>query len=246
MGRYIYLQSMLDHLPDVRIGGRGDRESLTVYEPDGDTGEIRRRRYSRMSPQWSELYEVAKRRAHYKKQLECLLAFWKEDRGGCLAEVASEYLIVSKKHYFNSSKWDEYVSNDNDFPNDSPVYYKDFVMRSQFEVDVAKVLDSLGLDYKYEISLRTGSGEMISPDMAVDFPEYDECGFVEALGGLSSLKYTSHNTWKLKEYINMGLYPNREIALIVSDKGSVTSRDMIVSMLAVMLNSIAEEHVMKR
>ena len=245
VGRYIYLQQMLDRLPDVRFGGRGDSEVLTVYEPDEKTGTIKRRRYSRLSPQWPELYELAKKRRHYKDQLDRLLAFWKEDRGGCLPKIASGYHIVGKTHRFNSSFWNTLKSNDSDAPNNYPVYYKDFIMRSQFEIDVAKLLDCLGLDYKYEVSLWTASDKVIYPDMAVDFPEYDECGFVEALGGLSNIKYASHNMWKLKEYINLGLYPNREIALVTSDKDSATSREMIICMLGVMLTSIAEEHVME-
>lgn len=245
VGRYLYLRRLLDHLPDVRIGGRGKTAALTVYEPDKEDGSIKRRRYSRSSPGWDELYEIAKKRAHVQEQMDRLLAFWEKDRGGCLPEIASGYTIVSKKHRYDSKFWAGLKSNDSTLKNDYPVYYKDYVMRSEFEVEVAKVLDSLGLDYKYEIRLYTADGEVIFPDMAVDLSEYDECGFVEAMGGLSNMKYVSHNIWKLREYINLGLYPNQEVAMITSDKRSPISQEMIISMLAVMLNYIAEQHVMK-
>lgn len=245
VGRYIYLKRILEHLPDVRICGRGKKTVLTIYEPDKETGSIKRHRFSPSSPRWDDLYGIAKKRARVQEQLDLLLAFWNEDRGGDLDQIASGYLIVSKRHRYDSAFWSTLKSNDSTMQNDYPVYYKDYAMRSEFEVEVAKILDSLGLDYKYEISLLTANGDVIYPDMAVDLSEYDECGFVEAMGGLSNMKYVSHNIWKLREYINLGLYPNQEVAMITSDKKSPISREMIISMLSVMLNYIAEQHVMK-
>lgn len=245
-GRYIYLSQQLADLPKIRFGGRGHDNAITVYMQDSDTGKTVRRRINQASPQWGKYYDAALRREALKDQLNKLLINWREDHKGSLPKIASDYKIIRRQNNrYDSSLWSEFRNNDCDVPNDYPEYYKDFVMRSQLEVEVAKVLDSLGLEYKYEVSLMLGGGETINPDMSVNFPEYDRCGFVEALGGLDNMKYVSHNAWKLKLYINAGLYPNRDVALISADRKYFPDRELIRRAIGVMLSAIAAQYVMR-
>ncbi len=247
VGRYIYLSELLSTIPDVRFGGRGSRESISVYTVNNKTGQRDRLRITNTSPKWDHYYELAVRRERVKEQLNLLLSSWSEDYKGSLAKISSEYIIIPNDvNRYDCDCWNLFKSNDCDVQNKYPVRYKDFVMRSYFEVEVAKVLDSLGIDYKYEVRLPIGGGDEISPDMAVNLPEYNRCGFVEALGGLDSLKYVSHNTWKLKGYINCGLYPNRDVALVSADSKVVPTRDMIKRMIGTMLSYIASQYVMKK
>lgn len=246
VGRYIYLNRVIAELPDARLGSKTNSEVMSVYLTDSETGRRTRRRISRASPLWDKYYEYALVRERLESQLRNLLTSWSEDYPGALSREASNYKIISSgKNYYDSTMWEAFKSNDCDVPNDYPIMHKSFIMRSQFEVEVAKVLDSLGLDYKYEVKLLIGGGEELYPDMSVNLPEYNRCGFVEALGGLDSLKYTSHNTWKLKSYINSGLYPNRDVALISADKRYFPDRDLIKRSVGVMLSSIASQYVVR-
>ena len=246
IGRYIYLTGMIAGLPDVRPGNKCGSEILSLYLSDQNTGRRIRRRISRASSLWDQYYEYALKRERLESQLKNLLTSWSEDYSGALSKEASKYKIIPpKKSYYNSAMWESFKSNDCDVPNDFPVFYKSFVMRSQFEVEVAKVLDSLGIDYKYEVRLPIGGGDEMNPDMSVNLPEYNRCGFVEALGGLDNMKYTSHNTWKLKNYINIGLYPNRDVALISADKRYFPDRELIKRSIGLMLSSIAAQYVVR-
>ena len=246
IGRYIYLQKSLSNLADVHLGGRGDELTVTIYECDAITGKIRRRRISDKNPEWQRFYKIGLLRDELTEQLKLIMAGWKNDYRGSLRDASSHYaLIPNTESIYDSSLWNSLRSNDCDQPNDYPIQYKNFIMRSFFEVEVARVLDTIGIDYKYEVKLSIGGGKFMYPDMAVNFPEYNRCGFVEAMGGFDSLKYTTKNTLKLKDYINSGLYPNRDIAIISADRYNRPDPEIIRRTIGTMLSSIAAQYVIR-
>lgn len=248
IGRYIYLTKRLSELPYVVFGRRGETTTITIYTVNPKTGKKEsRQRIGKTNKDWDRYYKIAKEREIINNQLDCIKTNWADDYTGSLAKASSEYMIINQAASpFDSALWNRFVSNSSTQPNPYPVYYKNFIMRSQFEVEVAKVLDSLGLAYKYEVEMFVGGGKAVYPDMVVNLPEYNRCGFIEALGGLDNLKYVSHNTYKLKEYINGGLYPNRDIALISADRISFPTKEMIKRSIGMMLSSIASQYVMKK
>ena len=248
VGRFLYLTGRLTELEDARFGGRGDTPAISIYAENPKTGKKEsRQRISEKHELWSYYYKIAEEREIINKKLDLLKAAWAEDYGGLLDRTASGYKIIPNfDNPFDSSLWEAFRSNDCSTPNPYPVHYKDYIMRSQFEVDVAKVLDSLGVDYKYEVGMIVGGGKRLYPDMAVNFPEYNRCGFVEAMGGLDNMKYASHNTFKLRDYINAGLYPNRDIAIVSADRGYFPSPALIKRSVGIMLSSIACQYVVKK
>lgn len=86
---------------------------------------------------------------------------------------------------------------------------------------------------------------MVYPDLTVNLPEFNRCGFVEAMGGMDNLKYASHNVQKYRAYINAGVYPNRDLAMISADSDYRPDIDMMKRLIGAMLSSIAAQHVFR-
>lgn len=245
IGRYIYLTSELAKLPDVRIAQSGDKAVLTVHQRNAITGKVTRRRLSATKKEWTELHRLALRRQELEKRMKLLLDNWEEDYGGSLSYQASFYEVVpNRTNRFDSSFYARMPEAQNTYPNHYPVPYKGYMMRSQFEVEAARLLDSMGIEYKYEVSLQFGDN-LVYPDLTVNLPEFNRCGFVEAMGGMDNLKYMGHNVQKYRAYINAGVYPNRDLAMISADSDYRPDREMMKRIVGAMLSSIAAQHVFK-
>ena len=245
VGRYIYLTCELSKLQDVRITHEEGKTVLSVYQKDAITGKVRRRRLSASKKEWTELYQIALRRQELKRLLGLLLDHWKEDYGGSLPYLSSGYKIIpNTTNRFDSDLYARMKECQNTFPNHYPVLYKSYTMRSIFEVDTARLLDSLGIDYKYKVSLYVGDNQVF-PDLTVNLPEFNRCGFIEAMGGMDNLKYAGHNVQKYRTYINAGIYPNRDLAMISADSDYRPNPETMKRIVGTMLSSIAAQHVFK-
>lgn len=246
-GRFKYLSMKLEGLPDARFGTKLGREIIRVNTSDPDTGKVITRRLSHSNPGWPDLSKIASQRAFLERQLKCLKEQWSMYFRGSLEHASSKYILMPNIHNpYNSDFWNALVEDDCDIPKDYPVNYKGMVMRSQFEVETAKILDSLGIEYKYEVRLKVGSNYYLYPDMGINLPEFNRCGFVEVMGGLDNFRYITSNTNKIKNYMNIGLYPNRDIALICGDQNYRPDPLMIKRIIGTMLSSIAVSHVYKK
>ena len=245
IGRYIYLTSELSKLPNVRITQAEGKAVLSVHQLNKTTGKTVRRRLSASKKEWAELYRLALQRQELERRLKLLLEHWNDDYGGSLPYQASFYEVVpNRTNRFDSDFYDRMREDQNSYPNHYPVPYKGYMMRSQFEVEAARLLDSMGIEYKYEVALIIGDNEVF-PDLTVNLPEFNRCGFIEAMGGMDNLKYASHNVRKYREYINAGVYPNRDLAMISADSDYRPDREMMKRLIGAMLSSIAAQHVFR-
>lgn len=247
IGRYIYLKTKLDQMPKVKFGTADGNTVLNAYRIDPATGKEKRSRLS--SPKnkdYSALSRLADEKERLEEQLKLLLQSWKEDHGGSLPKIASRYYIVpNTDNRYNALLWSRLKEGLCTVPNKYPVQYKNYAMRSRFETEVAKVLDSLGLDYKYEIELEV-SGDLLYPDMSVLLSEYNRCGFIEAMGGLSSVKYGDHNVKKIRCYLDAGLYPNVDLSIVSAGNDYRPDSEDIKRVVGTMLSAIARQHVFKK
>ena len=245
VGRYIYLTCELSKLPDVRIMQAEGHVVLSVHMKDENTGKVKRRRLSSSKKEWAELYQSAIRRQNLERSLKLLLNHWKEDYGGSLPYLAAKYMVIpNTTNRFDSNLYARLKEDQNTYPNRYSVPYKGYMMRSQFEVEAARLLDSMGIDYKYEVSLFIGEHQ-VYPDLTVNLPEFNRCGFVEAMGGMDNLKYAGHNVQKYRAYINAGVYPNRDLAMISGDSDYRPDPETMKRVVGTMLSSIAAQHVFK-
>ncbi|MBO4927731.1 MAG: hypothetical protein J5379_05715 [Clostridiales bacterium] len=77
------------------------------------------------------------------------------------------------------------------------------IFRSKSEMLIAQLLESLGLEYKYEPCIDLcGSGRI--PDFAVYCPETGRFFFIEHLGRMDMLDYRTRNIEKMSQYETAG------------------------------------------
>lgn len=240
VGRYIYLTKMLEELPKTSFTVNNGEEYIELQK----TGDGKRRRISEKNRDWDKYCEDAVRRLAYEKQLRILEANWSLGHKGSLKNLASHYVIrPNTDNVFNSDLWNALKNNDCPSDHGRQVYHNGIIMRSQFEADAAQILDDLGLEYKYDVCLNSVSQGRLYPDIAIHLPEYNRCGFIELLGLLTSMNYVSSNAEKFEKYINIGLYPNRDIAFVSADRDYRPDHDTILRIIGVILDAIARQHV---
>lgn len=245
IGRYIYLTAELHKLPRVSYNNQGGRIVLSVRWTD-TSGKEKRRRISQSNPEWEKYSRIATRRADLEFKLKKLLSSWDVEYGGSLAELATHYVLKpNATHPFDSEFYDSLKEDNNSYPKDRKIIHNGMIMRSFFESDVAQVLENLGIDYKYEVCFRLGKKDM-SPDFSMDFPEFNRCSFLEAIGGMGNLSYVQSNAEKFANYTNNGLYLNRDIIFITGDESYRPDEISAKRIIGVMLDALAKMYVFRK
>lgn len=246
IGRYLYLTAELRKLPKIEFTRIGDYDAVSFFVTDTKTGAVKRRRITASNPKWAEYSSIAAKRSKLKTQLNKTLACWKKEYRGNLKDIASSYEIIRHKNEtYTSAFWESLKEDSNPYSKDKIVPHDCIQMRSLFEADVAEILDELGLDVKYEVCLVFGN-KKVYPDFAINLPEYDRCIFIEAMGMLGSMGYVNSNSYKLDKYVNGGLYPNRDFAVISGDYDYRPDHDTIRRIIGVLLDAIARQYLVKK
>jgi hypothetical protein len=246
IARYIFLKNELERLPNVTFGRHCGEEIVSVTSVDPKTGKQSRRRLTKNNRDWKEYSAIAARRMKLKESLKKLLASWKMDYEGSLDYEASHYILrPNVENPFNSQFYEQLKPDSNTKEKDRKVMLNGIYMRSYFETEVAQLLDDLDIEYKYETCFRVGT-EIVSPDMSMNFPEFNRCGFLEALGGLGNLGYVNKNSRKIANYINAGLYINRDVAFISSDGDYRPDHRTMRRIIGVMTDSLAKQYLFKK
>ena len=246
IARYIFLTNELERLPKVTFCHQGDEVIVSVTHIDPKTGKQSRRRLTKNNRDWEEYSAIAARRLKLKDSLKKLLASWQKDYEGSLEYEASHYVLrPNVDNPFNSQFYERLKPDSNPKEKDRKVMLNGTYMRSYFETDVAQLLDDLDIEYKYETCFRVGT-EKVSPDMSMNFPEFNRCGFLEALGGLGNLGYVNKNSRKIANYINAGLYINRDVAFISSDGDYRPDHQTMRRIIGVMTDSLAKQYLFKK
>ena len=248
IGRFLYLKDLLDNkIPNVRYMTVNGRVGVTFNKVDKTTGQTVRRRISDKNSKWDRYSALADQRAKYEGQMNKLLSLWKENDRGSLENLAQGYLLrPNTDNPYNSEFWESLREGANDYPKDKEYTHNGIIMRSIFETEVAQMLDHLGIEYKYDTLIKVSSKKFLSPDFAMNLPEFNRCGFAEAMGGLSNFGYINNNIDKYGKYLNCGLYPNRDVALIPADSDYRPDQSTIMRMLAIVLDSIARQYVIRK
>ncbi len=247
IARYIYLTTALDKLPKAVFTRLGDYEGVCIRMIDSSTGKEVRKRITEKNKEWERYKNIAQCRVLLEEQLKKLLANWKADHKGSLKDIAKDYeLLPNTENVFDSNLYKSFKNCTNPMENDYPVSHNNILMRSQFEAEVAGILDEMGLDYKYEVSLNLGYQKPFYTDFALHYPEYNRCGFMEVLGGLSGFKYVNRASFCFDAYTNAGLYPNRDIVYIPGDREYRPDQETIKRMIAVMSDALARQYLRKK
>lgn len=247
IGRYIYLQEELSKLPRVTFNHLGSYEAVSIVIYDPQSRKDVRKRITERNPQWEQYRQIAEKRLKLEDQLRKTKASWKSEYRGSLEQIASEYTIIrNDDELYSSDLFDSLVEDSNGFPKDKAVAHDCIQMRSLFETEVAEILDNLGIEYKYEAALNLGGNKPVFPDFSLNLPEYNRCAFIEVLGLLGNVGYVNYNSMKLDKYVNAGLYPNRDFALISGDYNYRPDHDTIKRIIGVLLDALARQYVVRK
>ncbi|MBR4495245.1 MAG: hypothetical protein IKP14_11110 [Clostridiales bacterium] len=248
IGRFLYLKDLLDNkIPNVRYTTMNGHDAVSFNAVNNKTGQTIRRRVTDKNPKWDKFSALAAQRAKYEEQMNKLLSLWKDNYRGSLEKLSQGYMLrPNTDNPYNTEFWKALTEGSNTYPKNKEYTHNGIIMRSILETEVADVLDRMGIEYKYDTMISVGGNKSISPDFAMKLPEFNRCGFAEAMGGLSNFGYMKDSVDKYGKYLNCGLYPNRDVAMIPGDNDYRPDQSTIMRMLAIVLDSLARQYVIRK
>lgn len=215
----------LNSIPRLNMGKH--RGVSIVRENRYEDGMRIKSEYSISSPHGRELLALSKRRSD-------LLS---------LKKVLDQLVVPSSSFidpgmidtYFDKSFWEHLRSGGVDGYEEGRYEHNGMKLRSRGEVVIAQVLDSLGLEYKYEPSIIIGDYRY-NPDFAVYLPEFERCFFIEFLGMLDKYDYAAKNSSKIYSYMSSGMVINRDLLLFYGTQNSMPSVEDIVEDIVALIS----------
>ena len=216
----------LEGLPYMSIGQHGGRTVIREYYTEN--GVSKRLEKSVKNPKGRYLLERFKRREllmEEKRIIESLIT-------GSSAAVIDPQKV---KTIFNKELWDRMSSQTMDVDPDIVYVHNGIRMRSRGEVVIAQVLDSLGLEYKYEIRIMI-DGDEYYPDFAVFLPVFQRFFFIEFLGKADDKKYMVRNGLKIGTYINAGMIINEDLLIFEGTSKSMPDVETITEDIVALIS----------
>lgn len=241
IGRYIYLTSEYDSLPNITFIKMGDHDGVSLRLPNE-----KEKRYTDQNANWKHYESMAKRRLKFNAQKKKLMEMWSSEYTGSLSSLAAGYrLVPNSDNPYDSNLWESFAADANSYPKKHTYIHDGIIMRSVFETTVAQILDDMGIEYKYEVELNFGEDGKFYPDMALNFPEFNRCGFVEAVGRMDDDDYIYKISRKFSKYTKAGLYINRDVQFISADYNYRPEPREIKKMISIVCDSMAAQYVLK-
>jgi len=228
LARANWINKRLSELPNVKTGSHRGEPVVRIYI-NSRSGKPSHQTYYSTCDDYNHLFDLAQERQRLKEELRSL----PQDQ-----VKVTPYGRIK----MTDDKWKTIPSSANPKEIKSDYYYKDIHMRSRFEVLTASVIDSLGLQFKYEpaISVRN---ETIYPDFLVYLPELGMCIIIECLGMLDDPKYVSNNSIKIQDYFASGIEMNRDIIYLSGNNQYLTNPAAIKDLIVIIINFLANRSV---
>ena len=246
IGRYIYYSQLLESLGKIYLSVRNGTEYVDIITGDKKTGNEKRRRITNKSKEWDKYRNWAVSRKIIKGRIKELIIDYKKEWHGCLSEEAAHYRIRPNSYSrFDNELFDTFTNNQGGVTENHKFKYKGIPMRSEFETEIASIIDDLDITFKYEVKLYINQRTYRLPDFGLSFPEYNRCAFVEYLGALDDFRYVDKNSKKFEEYHDAGIYIGRDIVFIPGEENYRPSKQMINEMIMTMYGEIARMHLVK-
>ena len=241
IGRFLYLKSELDKLPNAAFHHNGVNDVICIRNSND------RERITEKNPRWNEYMAIVAKRNELKASLKRLKEDWSKISSAPISREAEKYILSPNvDSEFDSKLWESFTANACTYEKEYRVNHNGIVMRSLFEAEVAQIIEDLGISYKYEVCLNCGRNDNIYPDVAMNFPEFNRCGFVEVMGMMDNPDYSYRNSDKFNKYARKKLYINRDVIIIPGDKKYRPEPKVIKQMIGVMVNSFACMYVLRR
>ncbi|SCW30068.1 hypothetical protein SAMN02910456_00387 [Ruminococcaceae bacterium YRB3002] len=237
IGTINYCSEELKKLPHIYHGSHGNDRIIRLY----DSKTKKRREFYESSRYWKQATELASRRAYLEERIKILkdelLSNWnvKYDKH------ASNYRTVPEiKHRLDSSFWNGLTDEAPSFPKNNNYLYKGIYFRSRVEVNIAKVLDRLGLKYRYDVKV-TMNGHKYFADFVVYLPQFNCCFLIEFFGRLDDYGYRRDNAFKTFDYFSEGIYLGENLIILCGKENNMPSFEVIAEQITALVNSIASQ-----
>lgn len=136
---------------------------------------------------------------------------------------------------FDSATWERLKAQSLDIDSNINYVHNGIRMRSRAEVLIAQVLDSLGLEYKYETKIVI-DGDSYYPDFAVYLPEFRRFFFIEFLGMVDDKNYALKNGIKIGTYMNAGMRLNKDLLVFEGTQNTMPEIESITGDIVALIN----------
>ena len=241
IGRFLYLTNELERLPNAAFHHNGGNDVICIRKSSD------RERLTKKNSRWDEYVAIVEKRNELKAALKKLKGDWAKISSYSLSKAAEKYILNPNIiNPYNSQLWDSFVNNECNYEKEHSINHNGIAMRSHFETEVAQIIEDLGIAYKYEVRLDLKEDGYVYPDVALNFPEFNRCGFIEVMGMMNDTDYSHRNSSKIGKYTNHGLYINRDVIIIPGDRYYRPEQKVIKRMIGVMVDSFASQYVLRR
>ena len=152
--------------------------------------------------------------------------------------VPTGFRFIRDPSRFDVNAWNQFNECSNPYEVNTD-YFDDFGnnVRSRGEMIVGNALKELGLEAKYEPSLKLKGSRRKSPDYSFPIRILDRCFFVEFIGKTDDRDYLDSNFGKLDEYLRNGVLPNRDLILICGTEKWLPSQEAIKRIVSSFINN---------
>ncbi len=230
--RESFLSSLLEQMPVVKKGLRGNREVLRVYEHD----KKHYREISRSGRNWSHFYNLYTTRENRAKMLYSVRNILTRHYRGRRLDNPE---IINISNRYDSAYYDSLREESCKFENETDYFYNGRHFRSRAEMIFSEVLDELGLEYKYDVCI---SNEY-TVDFVIIFREFNRCIFIEFFGKCNCRSYNHDNSVKTEFYFNEGIYIGRDLYIFSGDINYTPGADVIRSQIISVIDQLVCYHV---
>ena len=230
-----YLRSVIDRMPLIKSGFRGEKEVIRIYSSD----KTHYREIARSNKDWDEYRKVLSKREKLQKMLSNVKAALKVYSSKA-SQPAPE--PVNLKNRYGISYYDKLVDESCPYKNDTDYFYDGRHYRSRSEMMIAEWLTELGLEFKHDVLIQVGDS-FFTIDFIIIFREFNRCIFTEFFGKSYDPAYNHDNACKLEALTNEGIYLGRDLFIFSGDIKYTPGSDVIKSQLLSIIEQLVCYHV---
>lgn len=235
-----YIDYMLDNLPEYNLGSRivrGTPRQVVHYRSEQSKTGWKSSSITNVS---EEVKRIALCRDALKREKKDINLIWEENFKGTYKEDLSQIHLkrINTKldsNFFYSAKGQFLPYSDAETNPEGG-----YDMRSRAESNIAKILDQLGLEYKYEVPL---PGVDKTADFLIHLPALNACIALEFWGKIKSESYRITNISKMTEILNAGYHLNFDYAILTGTKHKYPTTEEVILQLSHCIGNLIRERI---
>lgn len=230
------LEKLLQEMPCVTEVMHRGKHVYRYYSP-------RSKKYTEIgerSKSWDDAAKYCELRNRLKVRLSATNKIIQNDYR--YANKSGNYSIIKMKSKMDSKYYDELIDCSCDYDNNTLYYYNGRHYRSRAEMEIAVILDELGLEFKYDVNVKL-DGVSHTIDFVICFREFDRCIFLEYWGLCNDRGYVERNSIKVRHAVNDGIYIGRDLFILSGNDIYTPSIPVLRSAIKEMIEMLCLYHI---